>query len=125
MFEGPRLRLVCHRGTIVNFDKREGYYKVRYEDGNTAEHNEEQIKTMMHKPKHTNIIRALSATRHERVEVEYINTPTSFKVTSKFSNGYSKAIEMIEANQQVNQGLLFQGYKYANAVISKETGKAL
>ena len=32
---------------------------------------------------------------------------------------------MIEADQQLNQGLLFQGYKYANAVIDKETGRAL
>ena len=80
---------------------------------------------MMHKPNHTSIIQALSATQHKRVKAEYINTQASFKIPSKFSNGYSKAIEMIEANQHLNQGLLFQGYKYANAVIDKETGKAL
>ena len=54
-----------------------------------------------------------------------MNTQASFNIPTKFSNGYSKAIEMIEADQKLNQGLLFQGYKYANAVIDKETGRAL
>ena len=102
MFEGPRLQLVCHWGTNVNYDKEEGYYKVQYEDGDTAEYDEEQISDTMHKPNHTNIIRALSATRHERVEGEYMNTQASFKIPSKFSNGYFKAIEMIEVDQHLN-----------------------
>ena len=55
----------------------------------------------------------------------WMNTQASFNIPTKFSNGYSKAIEMIEADQKLNQGLLFQGYKYANAVIDKETGRAL
>lgn len=54
-----------------------------------------------------------------------MNTQASFNIPTKFSNGYSKAIGMIEAEQHLNQGLLFQGYKYANPVIDKETGRAL
>ena len=125
MFDGTNGRLACHRGIITNFDTAMGYYKVRYEDSDTEEYDEEQIEMMRHKPNYTNITQALSATRHERVEAEYMNTQASFNIPTKFSNGYSKAIEWIEANQHLNEGLLFQGYKYANSVIDEETGRAL
>ena len=125
MFDGPNGRLVCHRGIITDFDTAVGYYKVRYEDTDTEEYDEEQIGMMRHKPNYTNIAQALSATRHERVEAEYMNTQASFNIPTKFSNGYSRAIEVIEATQHLNEGLLFQGYKYANSVIDEETGRAL
>ena len=124
-FDGTNGRLACHRGIITNFDTAMGYYKVRYEDSDTEEYDEEQIEMMRHKPNYTNIMQALSTTRHERVEAEYMNTQASFNIPTKFSNGYSKAIEWIEANQHLNEGLLFQGYKYANPVINKEIGRAL
>ena len=54
-----------------------------------------------------------------------MNKQASFNILTKFSNGYSKVIEWIEANQHLNEGLLFQGYKYANSVIDEETGRAL
>ena len=87
--------------------------------------NEEQIGMLQHKPNYTNIAQALSATRHKQVKAEYMNTQASFNIPTKFSNGYSKAIEMIEATQHQNEGLLFQGYKYVNSVIDEETGRAL
>lgn len=66
MFDGPRERSVCHQETIVNFDSRNvGYYKVRSEGGDTEEYDVEQIRVMLHKPNYTNIVQALSATRHE------------------------------------------------------------
>ena len=39
-------RLKEHRGYICDFDKKEGYYKVKYQEGDTEEYNEEEIKTM-------------------------------------------------------------------------------
>ena len=126
MFDGPNGRLVCHQGIITNFNTVVGYYKVWYDDNNnTEEYDEEQIGMMRHKPNYTNIAQALSATRHKQVKAEYMNTQASFNIPTKFSNGYSKAIEMIEATQHLNEGLLFQGYKYANSVIDEETGRAL
>ena len=103
MFDGTNGRLACHRGIITNFDTAVGYYKVRYEDSDTEEYDEEQIEMMRHKPNYTNIMQALSTTRHERVEAEYMNTQASFNIPTKFSNGYSKAIEWIEANQHRHQ----------------------
>ena len=70
MFDGTNGRLACHRGIITNFDTTVGYYKVRYEDADTEEYDEEQIEMMRHKPNYTNIMQALSTTRHERVEAE-------------------------------------------------------
>ena len=65
MFDGPREQSVCHQETIVNFDRSVGYYKVRFEDGDTEEYDVEQIGVMLHKPNYTNIAQALSATRHK------------------------------------------------------------
>jgi len=54
---GEPNRLVEHRGYICNFDKKEVYYKVKYQDGDTEEYNEEEIGTMLHKTKrNTNIL---------------------------------------------------------------------
>ena len=57
-----------HRGTIRSFDENEGYYEVKYEDGDEEEHDAEEIKTLLHKPDTRNMFQALAATRYERVE---------------------------------------------------------
>ena len=46
---GESTRLVEHRGYIYGFDEKEGYYKVKYRDGDTAEHSEAEIETMLHR----------------------------------------------------------------------------
>ena len=43
---GEPTRLVEHRGYICDFDKKEGYYKVKYQDGDTEEYNKEEIGTI-------------------------------------------------------------------------------
>ena len=44
MFDGPNGRLVCHQGIITtNFNTVVGYYKVRYDNNNTEEYDEEGI----------------------------------------------------------------------------------
>ena len=44
-----------YRGYIYDYDKYEGYYKVRYEDGDSAEYDNEEISKMLHKLDETNI----------------------------------------------------------------------
>ena len=68
---------------------------------------------MLHKPNNNNIIQALAATRYERVKAEYASTKSSYKPPGKFSGGYAKALELLEMEPILNEGLLFQGYKYA------------
>ena len=44
---GKPNRLVEHKGYISDFDKEEGYYNVRYQDGDNEDHTEEEIGTML------------------------------------------------------------------------------
>ena len=39
-----------HRGMMRDFDAKEGYYKVKCNDGDTEEYTKEEIKNMLHKP---------------------------------------------------------------------------
>ena len=57
-----------YHGYICDFDRNEGYYKIKYEDGDIEECDREEIATMLHKPNNNNIIQALAATWYERVE---------------------------------------------------------
>ena len=40
---GEPNRLVEHQGYICDFEKKERYYKVKYQDSNTEEYDEEEI----------------------------------------------------------------------------------
>ena len=71
-----------YRGYIYDFDSKEGYYKVRYEDGDAAEYDEDEIKKMLHKPNQNNIRAAMKATRYERTEVEYAKIKSSYDLPS-------------------------------------------
>ena len=65
---GEPTRLVEHRGYIYGFDEKEGYYKVKYRDGDTAEYSEAEIETMLHRAeRNTNLLQALSTIKHERI----------------------------------------------------------
>jgi len=111
-----------YRGYICDFDDKEGYYKVKYEDGDIAEYNEVEIEGMRHKPDKNNIILAMAATRFERVQEEYSKTKSSYTPPSQFSAGYAHAIDFIEMGMST---MPYQGYKYANVVIDEESGKPL
>ena len=76
---GEPNRLVEYRGYICNFDKKKGYYKVKYQNGNTEEYNEKEIETMLHKIKRdTSILQALSATKHGCIVEEYTTVETIY-----------------------------------------------
>ena len=42
---GEPTRLVEHRGYISDFDKKEEYYNVKYQDGDNEEYTEKEIGT--------------------------------------------------------------------------------
>ena len=121
VFEQRNGRLKWYRGYICGYDDKEGYYKVKYKNNDIAEYNEEEIRGMLHKPNNDNLIQALAATRHARVEAQYAKTTTTYTPPSPYTGGWSKAMLMIEANTFD----ICQGYKYANGVVDDETGKIM
>ena len=121
VFEQQNGRLKWHRGYICEYDDKEGYYKVKYEDNDIAEYNAEEISGMLHKPNNDNLIQAMAATRHARIEAQYAKTTTTYAPPSPYTGGWSKAMLMIEANTFD----ICQGYKYANGVVDDETGKIM
>ena len=114
-----------YQGIIRDFDAKEGYYKVKYNDGDTEEYTKEEIKTMLHKPDIRNIQQAMSVMRHARVEAQYIQTNLYYKPAPIGScSGFGKAMDWIEY-QELNRNKnnpTFQGYKYANTVLDEESG---
>jgi hypothetical protein len=56
-----------HQGYICGFDTKEGYYKIKYQDGDIEEATEHEIDHMLRKPNKTSMARALSATSYDRV----------------------------------------------------------
>ena len=110
-----------HQGYICDFDSKEGYCRVKYEDNNVAEYDEDKIKGLIHKP-NTNIREAMVATRFERVQAEYIKTKSVYNEPLIYSAGYSRGIENIK------MGLIeipYQGYEDENIIIDEESGKAM
>jgi hypothetical protein len=72
--------------------------------------------------------RALSATRFERIHVQYCNTESKMPVASKFSNGYGKAVAILDYQGGREDAFIpdKQEYKYrVNAVTDEESGKLM
>ena len=86
---------------------------------------------MLHKTKqNTNFMRALVATKHEQIIVEYATMESIYTPPSQFSGGFSKAMECVEmvALVAINKGFReigAQEYRWANAVIDEETGDVM
>ena len=62
---------------------------------------------------------AMAVSRFEHMQEEYTNMHASYNEPSQFTSGYEKAIAHIEMSNYNNHGI-FQGYKYAHAVIDEE-----
>jgi hypothetical protein len=117
-----------HQGYICGFDTKEGYYKTKYHDGDIEEATEEEVYRMLKKPNKTAMARALSATRFDPIHEQYCKTISRMPIASKFSNGFGKAVAILD--YMGGKGDAFipdkQEYKYrANAVIDKDTGKSM
>jgi hypothetical protein len=85
-----------HQGYICGFDTKEGYYKIKYQDGDIEEATEEETDRMLRKPNKTAMARALSATRFERIHEQYCKTISRMPIASKFSNGFGKAVAILD-----------------------------
>ena len=128
---GEPNRLVEYRGHIYDFNKKEGYYKVKYQDGDTEEYGEEKIGTMLHQTKKSkNIMRAQTVTKHEQIIEEYATIKSIYTPPSQLLGGFSKAMKCVEmiALAAINKEFRETGtqeYKWANAVLDEETGDVM
>ena len=124
-------RLVEHRGHICNFDKKEKYYKVKYQDGDMEKYDEGKIGTMHHKTnRNMNIMRALAATKYKRIIEAYATMESIYTPPLQFSRGYLKAMECIRMMvlEIINTGFGTVGpqdYEWANVVINEEPGDVM
>ena len=71
-------------------------------------------------------MRALAATKHEKIIKQYATMETIYTPPSQFSGGLSKAMEYVEMMALETVNTTFgtiggQNYHYANAVIDEET----
>ena len=74
---------------------------------------------MLYKPDQRNIIKALTAIRHKRIEQEYAKTQAHYSPPS-YKAKVTEWIEQKECSEPV-----VQGYIYTNLVINDETSKAM
>jgi hypothetical protein len=117
-----------HQGYICGFDTKEGYYKIKYQDGDIEEVTEEEVYQMLEKSNKTSMARALSATRFTRIHDQYCKTESRMPVASKFSNGFGKAVAILDYLGGKEDAFIpdKQEYKYrADAIIDEETGKSM
>jgi hypothetical protein len=83
---------------------------------------------MLRKPNKTAMARALSATRYDRIHEQYCKTISRMPVTSKFSNGFGKAVAILDYLGGKEDAFIpdKREYKYrADAVTNEETGKSM
>jgi hypothetical protein len=63
-----------HQGYICKFDPKDGFYKIKYQDGDLEEGTEEEISRLLKKTHQTAWKQALSATIFERAHAQYCKT---------------------------------------------------
>jgi hypothetical protein len=83
---------------------------------------------MLKKRNKTSMARALSATRFTRIHDQYCKTESRMPVASKISNGFRKAVAILDYLGGKEDAFIpdKQEYKYrADAVIDEETGKSV
>jgi hypothetical protein len=91
------------------------------------EGTEEEISRLLKKPNQTAWKQALSATIFERAHTQYCKTEEKMPIRSHFSNGFGKAVAILEY-QGGNDAFIpdQQDYKYqACAIIDDETAKSM
>jgi hypothetical protein len=59
-----------HTGYIYEFDPKDVFYKIKYQDGDIEEGTEEEISRLLKKPNQTAWKQALSATIFERTHAQ-------------------------------------------------------
>jgi hypothetical protein len=115
-----------HQGYICKFYPKDGFYKTKYQDGDLEEGTEEEISRLLKKTHQTAWKQALSATIFERAHAQYCKTEEWMPIRSQSSNGYGKAVAILEY-QGINDSYVpNQDYKYwACTVIDEKAGKSM
>ena len=77
-----------------------------------------------------NILRALAASKHERILEKYATMEAIYTPPSQYSGEFSKAMKCIQmmAVEAINKGFTTVGpkdYTWANVVIDEETGDVM
>jgi hypothetical protein len=115
-------------GYICGFYPEDGFYKIKYKDGDMEEGTDEEISRLLGKPYQTAWTQALSATTFERAHAQYCKTEERMPIQSHFSNGYGKAVAILEYQGGKADAFIQdqQEYKYrACAIIDEETGQSM
>jgi hypothetical protein len=123
IFEGG-----IHQGYICSFDTKEGSYKIKCRDGDIEEVDTDEVTRMLKKPNKTAMAQALSETRFDRIHAQYCKTEEQMPIASKFSNGFGKAVAILDYLGGKEDAFIpdKQEYKYrANAVIDEDTGMSM
>jgi hypothetical protein len=117
-----------HQDYICKFDPKDGFYNIKYQDGDIEEGTEEEISRLLKKPNQIAWKQALSATIFERAHAQYCKTKERMPIPSNFSNGFEKAVAILEYQGGKTDAVIpdEQEYKYrGSAVIDDETGKSM
>ena len=83
---------------------------------------------MLHKPNNNNIIQALAAIQHTRIETQYAKTVSRYSSPSTYKGKVMEYIEMMAFVTIANKGygeIVSQHYTYANVVTDDETGNVM
>jgi hypothetical protein len=105
-----------HTRYICEFDHRDGFYRIKYQDGDIEEGTEEEITRLLKKPNQTAWKQALSATIFERAHAKYCKTEERMPIRSHFLNGYGKAVAILEY-QKINDSFVPIQQEKADAFI--------
>jgi hypothetical protein len=117
-----------HTGYICEFDLKDGFYKIKYQDGDIEEGTEEEISRLLKKQNQTAWKQALSTNIFQRAHAQYCKTEEKIPIPSHFSNGFGKAVVILEYQGGKADAFILdqQDREYrAWAVIDEETGKSM
>lgn len=90
----------------------------------SAEYDQEEIATMLHKLNKNNLLQLLVVTRFDCVQSQYAKIQTLYNKPSQFMGAYAKATLHIKMSNYDNQAIS-QGFNYDDAIINEEMGKVI
>jgi hypothetical protein len=95
-----------HTGYICEFDPRDGFYKIKYQDGDIEDGTKEEISRLLKKPNQTAWNQALSATIFERAHAQYCKTEERMPNRRENANTITlfKRIRQSSSNTRIPRG---------------------
>jgi hypothetical protein len=89
----------------ANLIQKDGFYKIKYQDGDIEEGTEEEISWLLKIPNQTAWKQTLSASIFERAHAQYCKTEERIPIRSHFSSGYGKVVAILEY-QRINDSFV-------------------